>query len=493
METEKRHRLNRALAILVIGLAGLYFLMYLYHGISIVIFPFNWEWGEGNLYYLACRLSEGQPIYMSLDDYPFFFVAQPPLYYAMAAALMPLLGKTLLAGRLLSFVASLLIGFLIYGVVKGETRNTYLGAVCALLFFASNFVYEWAGYFWANMPAVLFSLIGVFVVHKYKDSPKIYLAIIPLVLSLYTKPYIGVVAIISVVIFLLLINRKVAVKMALALFICCGAIFLFLNILTDGEFFRHMFLYLGGFPTNYLTILSCSFRFLGLHAVLLGFAATYLLVSIRRRRLSVWGIYLLVSLAVTTYVVRQAGTGSYYYFEATAIVCILTGLCLGELLAGLKPALKAKGVTILLCLLVMQLVLFIHCPPNFDPYADFTRGGQTPTAAHFRVMEEVSQYVQATPGKVYIQELAFAVQNNKEPWIDVLGMCLGYHNPKMKAALERFRVDIENKEFSLIVISGYFLPSEFAQAIAENYDLMKEIPSNCNPLPYRFYVPKASP
>lgn len=98
--------------------------------------PFEIEWMEGGSLQHLHRVLSGAPLYPapSLDFVPFPY---PPFYYYVAALVSKLVGANLLALRLVSILATMACGLVIFYWVHHESRRWDLGAVCAGLFFAT--------------------------------------------------------------------------------------------------------------------------------------------------------------------------------------------------------------------------------------------------------------------------------------------------------------------------------------------------------------------
>lgn len=114
---------------------------YFYIAAATIGHPFQLEWMEGGMLEVAARVRDGEPLYVapSVDYVPYIY---PPLYFAIVAALSPLLGLELWTARLVSFAATVGVGVLAFDHVRRVTGSRWLAACAPLLYVAT---YELAG------------------------------------------------------------------------------------------------------------------------------------------------------------------------------------------------------------------------------------------------------------------------------------------------------------------------------------------------------------
>lgn len=109
---------------------------YLYVAVSRMSFPFALEWVEGSSFVQVSRILAGKPLYVRPS---FDFVADiyAPLYFYVSAAASLLLGGGFLPLRLVSFLSSLVILFIIADLVRKQSGSTLAGFLGAALFSAT--------------------------------------------------------------------------------------------------------------------------------------------------------------------------------------------------------------------------------------------------------------------------------------------------------------------------------------------------------------------
>lgn len=115
--------------------AGWYLAAYAWVAVSRMGYPFELEWIEGVVLESVRRVLHGQPIYAA-PSLAFVPLNYTPLYYWLCAPVSAALGGEFLPLRLVSFLASLAILALVFGLVRHETRSATAGLVAAGLFAA---------------------------------------------------------------------------------------------------------------------------------------------------------------------------------------------------------------------------------------------------------------------------------------------------------------------------------------------------------------------
>src|SRR5438552_4181728 len=138
-------RVTRFLWMLVaLGLA-LYVGLTLWLAFSGIFFPYQLDYGEGDVSWFTRQLALGQPIYFTLGV-PFTASNYPPVYMLLAGALYRIFGDSFIWGRWLNFAATLLVTAMIMRVVRVETRAWRIRwsfsapYLAGLVFLSSTFV-----------------------------------------------------------------------------------------------------------------------------------------------------------------------------------------------------------------------------------------------------------------------------------------------------------------------------------------------------------------
>jgi hypothetical protein len=104
-------------------------------GVEHVTYPGFLELMEADSLQQIARIAAGKPAY-PLPDGEFIALAYTPLYYYVSAPVYQLFGDSFAGPRLVSFLAALGSGFLLFRMARRETGHAHLGALAAALFFA---------------------------------------------------------------------------------------------------------------------------------------------------------------------------------------------------------------------------------------------------------------------------------------------------------------------------------------------------------------------
>lgn len=126
-------KLSRLLAALSIAFIALYLVVSLLR----IGHPYELEWMEGGMREHVERVLRGQPLYVepTVDFVPFIYT---PLFYWVSAAMAKVVGHGFLPMRLVSFLASLGCGAILFRFVARETKNR-LAALAAVGLFAASY------------------------------------------------------------------------------------------------------------------------------------------------------------------------------------------------------------------------------------------------------------------------------------------------------------------------------------------------------------------
>jgi hypothetical protein len=263
-----------------------------------------------------------------------------------------------------------------------------------------------------------------------------------------------------------------------------AGVFLTLNALTSGEFFRHLVVY-NALPYSARALMGYWRAFVLTHGVIGGVAFVYAAASVRRRRVSLPALYFFASAALTV-AVGRAGASSNYFLEFIAASLILCGLCWGELV-------KEKGYrsTVVPAALLVQFLWFWAFPRSpfaafYDPLPSF---GYTPGPVDLPACRRIDDYVQQVEGEILTEGGGFALKNGKElygsPWL------LSALEPSgsVDAGLARLEDALAQRRFSLVILTWQSYPPRILNAVWANYERVDTI--DCV-FRYEVFVPSDS-
>ena len=214
--------------------------IYLLYARGVMSFPYDYDQGEGFEINDAVLFSQGQWPYRDNAVYPFYASNYPPVFHLMMIPLFPLVGKTLLAGRLVSFGATLVIGATVGAVVWRKTRMVGVAALCGLMVFASNYIYHIGPLARLHMTMVMFELLAIVFIAESDDERhgkrNLVLGLILLAAAGWTKQ-MALATVLAAFLYLLIRNPKRALISGAIFATVNAGLFLAVNVATRGQWY----------------------------------------------------------------------------------------------------------------------------------------------------------------------------------------------------------------------------------------------------------------
>ncbi|MCX7839952.1 MAG: glycosyltransferase family 39 protein, partial [Anaerolineae bacterium] len=325
-------------------------------GVVGLTYPYQLDYGEGIVLWFARQLAHGQPIYKGLEDAPYASSNYPPVALALAAALMPIFGEGYLGGRWLNFVSAFIVAALIFRIVHIETRDARAGALAALFFLGSPYIYHWIPLFRVDLIGVAFAFSGVYALWRYdrrsfayvQDKPPTASCHLPtaycvlltalFLLALYTKHSLFAAPLAA---FLALWMRdwRRALMFAFTLGALGSAIYVALDVMTRGGF---SFGIIESNATVFLPeqLFALTRNFVTTFPILLALALWSWLARVRARRIGVLEWYAVTAFAALV-MAGRVGAWENYFFEALAIGCVFFGLQISAI-GGQRSAISGQ-------------------------------------------------------------------------------------------------------------------------------------------------------
>jgi hypothetical protein len=381
----------------------------LWFGIVGLTYPYQLDYGEGVVLWFAQQLARAQPIYKGLTGLPYASSNYPPVAMLLSAALMPLFGDGYISGRLLSFASALIVAALIYRIVRAETRDRRAGALSALFFLGSSYIYHWIPLFRVDLLGLAFTFGGVYVAWLWEKTadrrpqtadykPTFYFVLFTFafLLALYTKHTLFA-APLAVFCALWQRERRRALTFAFALGALGGAIYLALDAATSG-----------GFTFGLLESNATVFLFGQLGALLQNFAVTFpvlllfafwgWITRVRAKRIGALEWYAVIAFAALA-MSGRVGAWENYFFEALGVACVFAGFefqVLGFRLPAQFLNFQVETLNLALpVLLLLQLALMWH-----DPRIEASL-----VARDFPANQELARLLARTPGTVISEDM----------------------------------------------------------------------------------------
>lgn len=332
-------RFNRVLLAAAGGLLLFYLAVYVVYAINLIRFPFDYDQGEGFELVDTILFSRGEWPYRDTESFPFYSSNYPPLFHVIAAPFVWLFGPAYWYGRLLSFISTLVTAGAIAYAVNREGQQRWIAILSGLAFLASNTVYHVGPLFRQHISMVMFETLAVVIlagVNEIRDARRrrrrLALGLALILAAGYTKQLAIVTALAAGAFLFIRQPRRALVWGSLAALVG-GAIFVWMNWATGGEWWRQAILA----NVNELKILQTLALFgqwFGLHGFLIVPAALLALYELYFDRLSIYAIWFVCAAGINGAASGTWGGGDSYFMTAIAATCILSGIFAARTLRG---------------------------------------------------------------------------------------------------------------------------------------------------------------
>ncbi|MDX2140337.1 MAG: hypothetical protein SF123_19785 [Chloroflexota bacterium] len=509
------------LAAATVLLAFLFF-VYVAYAINLMQFPFDYDQGEGFELVDTVMFSQGRLPYQDADVFPFYASNYPPLYHVIAAPFVWFFGTAYWYGRLIGFLAGLIAAAAIgYAVYRGSGHR-WIALLSALAFLASNTVYHIGPLFRQHMTMVMFEALAVVIlagVNEIVDTPRrrrvMVLGMLMLLAAGYTKQ-LAAFTVIAAFLFLFIRQPRRAVVWGIGFAVAAAAIFVWLNVATNGEWWTHV-IAANINRYNLDQTLGLYRLWFGLHGFLIVPAVLYALYELYVDRLSIYTIWFVVAVGVGA-ASGQWGAGDSYFATAIAATCILSGLFIARTLnAGWRfnltqtisknpeprtqNSLSRLLATIVPTLYLLYAIATFHMPTQGALFGDIARllnlqpntdhafydsagriAGGYADIGHFTTEADVEagwrivEIVRNAEGYAMTEDASFSLLAGREAIgnpTQLLNLASnGLFDSSALIAL------IEQQAFGVIIFRGQLYPPDVLQAIAEHYAPSETIAMN---------------
>lgn len=428
---------------------------------------------------LVQRLAMDGTCFGRLQHYPMVHSIYPPVYLMLNVPAFLLFGPSLFWPRLISLLAVLALGALIFALLRRRTGNAWLAGSFALLFFAPWFVQTWAALARVDMLALCLSVAGLYAFDRLRSREGA-LRSLPFLLfglGFYTKQTALVAPAAALGYLLIEPSERRRFPRALAAFaLPLVGVMLAMAAATKGQAWLHLVPYaaaaeydLGHMARSYEAFLvHCSPLLLPVVAGLV----------LRPRQLLrgpnlVFVLYWLLALASLSGIAK-AGAAQNYFIEPYVATLLLATVALGVFVDASATARRLWPVYVFAAAAV---VTFVDRGQNRLPQAI-----RSPERARdFIALDEA---VRATEGPILSENMSVLVVNRKRVWAEPFGLVLlakkGLWDPRTLVE------DCRRGMFALIVTETRLreIPG-LSECLDEDYQAWKDLG------PYQLFRPKA--
>ena len=510
-------RITRTLGTVLALLAVLaylgYLVVYVVYAVDLFRWPFDYDQGEGFELYDAILYGRGEWPYRDNATYPFYASNYPPLFHLLIVPLLPVFGSGVIAGRLVSFIATLITGGVIFAVVRRRVGGRLIPLISGLAFLASNYVYQIGPLCRMHLTMVMFETLAIAFVAKFEHPQhgrrNLILGLLMLLCAGYTKQ-MAVFTVVAALSYVFLRDVKTSIAAGVALAAVAGAIFWLLNVMTGGHWWVNI-IQANVNEFDYRQTVFLFGQWFRLHAVFVLLAGVYLVYELFWDRLSVYSLWFLCSLGAGA-LSGKWGAGFGYFTTAVAAACLTSGLALGRLLnAGGRWQIRGRRLQVagraLLAILAPLLYLLqaprmLHLPtsgPVFGSLArvlgvadtliegdcttfqyhdtmGYTQLGHLLTADDYKAGEEILNYVRTADAPALSEEAMFSLLADEPVVTNPTQLLNLYENGLLDTTeiVER----INRQEFGVVIFRAQFYPQPVLEAIGRNYQPVEHLCMN---------------
>ncbi len=521
-ELPARSRLTWIPIAIALAVFGLYFVVMLAYARTLLLFPFDYDQGEGFELYDAIRLARGQNIYLNNAQFPFYSSNYPPVYRVLLVPLIWLFGPQIWVGRAVAFVCTLAIGGLIMLAARklwrpangaGRWIDRAVAVLAGLAFFAANYIYHVAPLARAHLPMLMFAVAGLLCIDRglrHSDARGqarwTALGIALLMTAGFTKLQ-AVDALVAGFAFLLIRRPRWCLQALVGCLVATVVIVLWLNTASEGQFWLNV-ISANVNEYDFAVTAKTYTQWFQLQGVLIVCATLFVIgdagAVLRARSfqpISIWSLYFVTGSALGL-LTGKWGAGPTYLAAAIAASCVCTVGLLNRVAGWWQANGRPQSPIYALVAVVFlaQAALNVHlptsgrffgalarvlgldkAPSSYPPYPYYDSSGYTQlghlldradTANGWALVEELKKH----PGPVWSEEAMLTLHAGK----DVVTNPTQLLNLSKNGALDTrdMIARIEQREFGAVVFRAYFYPDDVKQAIDRNYATVGSIKIN---------------
>jgi len=484
-----------------------YLAVYLVYAAALFRWPYDYDQGEGFELYDAVLYSRGEWPYRDNAAFPFYASNYPPLFHLLTVPLLWLFGPRLIAGRLLSFTATLVTAAAIGVAVRREARGWALPTLSGLAYLSSNIVYQIGPLCRLHATMVMFETLAVVAIagfqHHRRGRRNLLLGLFFLLCAGYTKQ-LAIFTVAAALGFVLLRDVRKALLAGLGLATVASGLFLLITRATDGQWMINV-IHANVNEFDYrqtVTWLEWWFR---LHPVLILLSGSLLAYELFWDRLSAYALWFLFAVGMGL-LSGKWGAGPAYFTTAVAAACIMAGRTLVHLRDMLPRRMGARRATVasLLApaLFLAQATFTLHMPtagPVFEPLAralgvadrtvqgdcttfpyydsgGYTQLGHLLTAEDYDAGAEILRYVRTADSLPFSEEAAFSLLAG-QPVVTNPTQLLNLYKNNLLDTSEIVRM-VEEEEFGVAVFRAQFYPTPVLEAFGQHYQPVANVCMN---------------
>ncbi|HEY8745375.1 MAG TPA: hypothetical protein VIU62_19980, partial [Chloroflexota bacterium] len=407
---------------------------------SVLSFPYGYDYGEAPELNRAIAVAHLQPFYPFWSTPPYQMANYTPLYSVLNGLFVRFLGVQFQSGRAIAWVCGLLFCAGLAWLAWREGRTWLAPLVTALLWFSSNYVWNWTPLGREDELAMLFSLGGMIVFfegtiratgarlplgtgsdvgqsrlvawsRRVGEHRHVWLATALFLAAIFTRQT-TIEAAAACALYLLVRQRRLGVAFIIVFTLAAGLIFASIDALSRGAFYLNIVtgnrnLY------HWQRVVFQVHQFWNYYQAAALLAALYVVAQLVTRRQQLFVLWLLLTFAVALTAGKE-GASDNYLLLPWGSTSLLVGLAVGRLLAwsvwlwGRRlPFVLATRPAALLLPVLTGTMLLLHAQLTFHlPYqGQFDRStidfvGRQGVNGLLRRWTDTGWYLRLLPGEL---------------------------------------------------------------------------------------------
>ncbi len=456
--------IKRILKTAILGLSAFYLLSMLWLFYKRLVYPYELDWIEGGMLTSVMQILDGHHLYAapSISYVPFLYA---PAFFYLSALVAKIMGASLLALRLTSIIASLVSLLTIVLIVFGETKSWFWGIASAGLFAglypASRLSFDLGR---VDTVFLMFFLLFLLCLRRGNALRWQIAAGILMALTILSKQN-GLVMCIPIVGVYFLFDWKHRLALPITFVLVYSGIGLALMLSSDGWYGYYAYSVVFSQPNTWLSYTFFDFikAFILPSVAVAAFLSLFMLpfwfFRAAKERSLLWLVIAAVTIATSYAAKANVGGENNVVVPTFAILAILFGVCLAEILKMLQASSFRQRTLagVFFCLLgLAQLTQVIYNPSLHLPSLSGYENGS-----------KSLKFVKKFHGNVYLPNSSIALLAGKRTFAHQAAVWDVMHTTadlRGKSILEReLQQALDTHLFDAIVIMpdyGYFADIE---------------------------------
>jgi hypothetical protein len=280
------------------------------------------DYSEGFNMWNAHLFGKGLWNWDSLSGPPYNSIFYTPVWYLIMSPITNLFGDSLIVGRIANIFTMLSCMFVVYLIVSHITKSKGYGLLGAGFTLMSNMMVGWTMFPRVDLLAILFELLGLYIIIKNEKSRWMWFSIPLFILAFYTKQS-TVAGALAACAYLAFKDQKRSLIFTLVLAGLGIGSFLLGNSVTNGGLYNQVFRYQGNTVFNYTATVLNNL------AYFIAYLMPVFIIGIWRswkNKTELSSLFVFIALIINTVMLFHIGGNQNYLFESVFALSIAAGI-----------------------------------------------------------------------------------------------------------------------------------------------------------------------